>query len=59
MLKLGWGYSSMVEHLSSIHKTLGSISNTGKKKDNELNNTIEKFRLHTDILSLYITFSFA
>jgi hypothetical protein len=29
----GWGCSSVVKHLSSLHKTLGSIISTAKKND--------------------------
>jgi len=31
----GWGFSSVVEHLPSKRKALGSVPSSEKKKDNE------------------------
>jgi hypothetical protein len=32
----GWGFSSVVEHLPSKHKALGSVLSSGKKKKKRL-----------------------
>lgn len=36
----GWAYSSMVEHLPSISKALGSIPSTTKKGNKTTNNVV-------------------
>jgi hypothetical protein len=56
--KMGWGFSSVVEHLPSKCKALDSVLNFGKKKDKIIKRMMKKKMAYTCLIGNVMIFKY-